>query len=225
VQGFLTLGAMSLIENLFDFVINFDYNCSQRRLHVGMADLILLRSKTRKKLLSFFLSNEQKKYYLRELERLTGISVGNIRRELEPLKADNFFVTERLGNLLFYKLNMQHPLYKEVKKILMTEIGIEADIKNALAKVTGVDLAFIYGSYASKKARSDSDVDLLVIGSPNKEMVSDAISKLEKKYQREINYQIYSKKSYKEKSGSNNSFLSELNSKPKIFLIGDSGDI
>jgi len=190
-----------------------------------MANLMLLRSKTRKKLLSFFLSNEQNKYYLRELERLTGVSVGNIRRELQPLKEDNFFVTERLGNLLFYKLNMQHPLYKEIKKILMTEIGIEADIKHALVKLSNIDVTFIYGSYASKKSRSDSDVDLMIVGSPNKETISDAISKLEKKYQREINYQIYSKKNYQEKLASNSSFLSELNSKPKIFLIGGSSDI
>ena len=192
---------------------------------MGIGNLILARSKARKKLLSFFLSNEKNQYYLRELERLTGISVGNIRRELNTLKADRFFVTEKKGNLLFYKINEQHPLYKEIKKILMTEIGIEAEIRDMFDKIKGVEVAFIYGSYASKKHRTDSDVDILIVGSPNRDLLSEEVSKLEKKYQKEINYQVYSRAGYREKLTSKNSFLIEIKKRPKIFLIGKDDDL
>ncbi len=75
-----------------------------------------------------YFTNEFKEYYLRELEKITGLSVGNIRRELNKLKEDKLFLTRRNGNQLYYQLNQKHPFYKiKAKKLIQA---------NA-AKITG----------------------------------------------------------------------------------------
>ncbi|GEM_PF-2807756 len=92
-------------------------------------------------LLTLYFNNTNKKYYLRELERILGYSAGNIRRELQKLSEDNFFLKEKIGNLIFYKLNGNHPLYAEIKNIINKTAGITEKIKTSLFKVTYIETA------------------------------------------------------------------------------------
>lgn len=191
---------------------------------MSIAGLILNRSISRRSILSLFFENEDKDFYLREISKITGVPPSNIKRELKKLEDDRLFLTHKTGNLLFYRLNKKHPLFKELKKILSQEIGIEFDLKKILKLFKTIEIAFIYGSYASKKNRSDSDIDLMIIGSPNKEKLENQISELEKKYQKEINYQIISPEAFNKKKKENNSFLMEVLKKDKILLGGTKDD-
>jgi len=49
----------------------------------------------------------------------------------------------------------------------------------------------------------------------------EKISRLENKFEREINYHIYSEKEFRERRNEENSFISKILSKPAIFLIGE----
>lgn len=192
---------------------------------MSIANLILNKSQERRKLFSQFFANESREYYLRELERLTGIPVGNIRRELNKYTDDKLFLTKKTGNLLFYRLNTSHPLYKELKKILSTEIGIEFDLRNVLSKIKNIECACIFGSFAKGIARTDSDIDLIIIGNPKRDRLADDVAKIEKQYQREINYQVYKKELFQKKKDSKNSFVLKLLKEPKIMIIGNENEI
>ena len=52
------------------------------------------KSKLRKELLVLYFTNPNKKYYLRELERILNFSVGNIRRESIKLESAGLFLSE-----------------------------------------------------------------------------------------------------------------------------------
>jgi len=80
----------------------------------------LLNSKTREKILRFFFSNMEKRYYLRELERILSLSVGNIRRELKSLEKIHLFKREKIGNQVYYSLDKSSPFFKGVETILST---------------------------------------------------------------------------------------------------------
>jgi len=84
-----------------------------------MGDLFkLTNSKTREKILLFFYTNRDKKYYLRELERILSLSVGNIRRELIFLEKMGLFKREKMGNQVYYFLNQDSPLFEGVESII-----------------------------------------------------------------------------------------------------------
>ena len=182
--------------------------------------LYITKSKLRRDLLTLFFTNPAKKYYLRELERILKFSAGSIRRELLKYQKDNLFITEKLGNLLFYSLNKKHPLYKEIKSIFFKTSGIVARLKDELKSLKKIDAAFIYGSFAQGKEQYSSDIDIMIIGNPNTSEVVDRLRKLEDKFGREINFVIYTKKEFQAKK-SDIEFIKDILKKSKIFLLGD----
>ena len=136
--------------------------------------LKLTKSKTREKILQLFFLDTTKRYYLRELERILNISVGNSRRELLSLEKTGLFKREKAGNQVYYSVNKETPIFEEFSRIVFKTIGVGGVIKNALRKIKGIKLAFIFGSYAKRKEDSLSDIDLMVIGKPSEdELISD----------------------------------------------------
>jgi len=179
------------------------------------------KSKLREDLLALYFTNPDKKYYLRELERILNFSVGNIRRELIKLESTGLFLSESKGNLLYYYLNQSYPLFKELKSIIFKTSGVPRMLHNVLEKFDDIDQAFIYGSFAKREEREDSDIDLLIIGKIDEDKLIEEVGKLERKLQREINYAIYEKEDFKKKKEEGNSFILDISKEKKIFLIGD----
>lgn len=190
-----------------------------------LESLYISKSKIRQGLLTLFFTNPSQKYYLRELQRLLGYSAGSIRRELLKFQEDNLFNTNKVGNLLFYAINTDHPLFKELKSIVSKTIGVEGGLKKTLSLINGIKVAFIYGSFASRKEKSASDIDLMVIGDPNTSNLNEKIAELEKRLKREINPTIYSLQEYRTKKRAKSGFIADLLKNPKIMLVGRENDL
>lgn len=185
----------------------------------------LTKSRTREKILRLFFSDVEKKYYLRELERILDLPVGNIRRELLRLEKSGLFKKDKRGNLIYYSVNKLSPIYKEVKSIISKTIGVEGLMKNDLKRIKDIKIAFIFGSYAKQEEDSFSDIDLMIIGNPDEDALIVKVSKIEKKVNREINYHIFSISDWKEKIKENNPFIKNILIQAKIFLIGNQDDL
>ena len=185
----------------------------------------LTKSKTREKIIRLFFSDIEKEYYLRELERILDIPVGNIRRELLNLEKSGLFKRSKKGNLVYYSVNKSSPIFEEFRKIVFKTIGAEGLIRKALAKVENIKIAFIFGSYAKEEEDYFSDIDLMIIGNPNENELVAKISRIEKKIGREINYYIFSHLDWDKKIKEKNSFIENISAQPKIFLIGDQNDL
>lgn len=196
------------------------------RLEFTMLEtLYITKSKIRQDLLTLFFTNPTQKYYLRELERILGYSAGNIRRELLRFQKDNLFNTQKTGNLLFYSLNIKHPLFEELKSIVSKTVGVEGSLRKILLSTEKVKVSFIYGSFASKRPKATSDIDLMIIGSPNVSTLNEKIAGLEKKLKREINITIYSWEEYKSKKKASSGFILDLLKNPRIMLTGKENDL
>lgn len=187
--------------------------------------LYISRSKIRQELLALFFTNPQKRYYLRELERILGRSAGSIRRELLKFQKDSLFNTDKVGNLLYYSLNTSHPLFKELKAIVSKTVGVEASLRKELSAVPNIEIAFVYGSFAANKEKSASDIDLMVIGDPKSSLLNEKLSALERRLRREINPTVYSTREYKAKKRARSGFITDLLKNPKIMILGKADDL
>jgi len=181
----------------------------------------ITKSKLREELLALYFTNPDKKYYLRELERILKFSVGNIRRELIKLESAGLFLSENKGNLLYYYLNQSYPLFEELKSIIFKTSGVPKMLHDTLEKFKDIDWAFIYGSFAKGEERENSDIDFLIIGKVDEDKLIEEIGILERKLQREVNYAIYEKEDFNKKKKEDNSFILNILKEKKIFLIGD----
>ncbi len=183
-----------------------------------MEILKITKSKTRERILRLFFSDPNKRYYLRQLERILGLSVGNIRRELLSLEKSGLFKKEVTGNQTYYFLNKNGAFFNEYKNIIFKTIGVAGALKKEFEKVKGIKRVFIFGSFAKNREDSASDVDLMIIGTVDEDILISKVSKLESAFGREINYHLFDEKEWNKKS-KKESFLKSVAESPKIEII------
>jgi len=189
-----------------------------------LSAISILKSKTRASIFKTFFGDTEKEYYLRQLEELTGYSVGNIRREMLRLESDGIFETRNIGNTKLYRLNKDYPLYNEIKNIVRKTVGIESSLKEALGRFKKIEFAFIYGSYAQAREHSLSDVDVIVVGSISPKEIKSALFEYQAKEGREINSIVYTNNEFLRKLKEKNHFISAITKAKKIFIKGDSDE-
>jgi len=170
---------------------------------------ILFKSRIRQKILVRFFADESNKFYINEMARIVGTTQGTCRRELNKLVDMGLLITSKQGNLHYYHVNKENPLYAEFKTIIQKTIGIEAILGNALQVVEGIAYAFIFGSYAKKEFKPGSDIDIVVIGAVKEAFLMKTLKDIEKTIGREVNYHIYTEREFKEKLKTN-SFIQNI---------------
>ncbi len=179
---------------------------------------ILGRSKIRQKIILLFVYNKEKEFYLSEIARRVKTSAGTAQRELNKLRNMDLVTFWKKGNLCLYKLNPSFPLLEEIEAIVRKTLGIEVELRKALAGIEGIRWAFTFGSHAKGTMRADSDIDLFVIGSMNEDDVYHALRIVEETVGREINYHLSRETEFAEKS-KEGSFYKEIAAGP-LMLIG-----
>lgn len=184
---------------------------------------LLSKSVIRRKIIVLFVYNREKEFFLSEIARQVKTSAGTAQRELNRLKAMDLVTFKKKGNLSLYQLNGQFPLLNEIEAIIRKTIGIESELRRELRKISGLSLAFIFGSYAKGGMRSGSDIDLFLIGRPDEDEVYRSISAAEDLIKREINYHIMSEKEFSQKSR-RGSFVKNATAEP-LMLLGTEDDL
>lgn len=182
--------------------------------------LEMTKSRLRQKLLGYFFTNLEANLYLREISSLLKEDAGNLSKELANLEKKGIFVSQKRGNQKYFSLNKEYPLYREFKSVISKTIGVEGSLKEMVKQIDGIDVAFIYGSFAQKKENPSSDIDLFIIGSPDEDELMEKVESLEKKLQREINYNIYPRKEFKDRKKKKDSFILNILKGQKIILKG-----
>jgi len=182
-------------------------------------------SPLREKIFAYFLTNPHSKLYVREAARILDVDPGNLAKEMIALENEKIFFSEKRGSLKIYSLNTNHPLFPELKRIAEKTFGAENQLRESLKGIKNIKIAFIFGSFASKKQDEWSDIDLFFVGNPNEDDLIKKISGLESRLGREINYNIFSLDDLRKKLKRGEVFLKEIIKKPKIFLIGNKNDL
>lgn len=122
----------------------------------------LITSQTRIRLLLKFFLNPKTRGYLRQLAKEFGESTNSIRVELNKLTDAQMLSSATEGRNKIYNANISHPLYEDIRNIVLKSTGIDRVISDIIKKLGSLDLAFIRGDYAVGK---DSGlIDLVLVG-------------------------------------------------------------
>jgi len=164
-----------------------------------MLDL-LTKSKIRKKIILLFVYNQRREFYLSEIARLVKTSAGTAQRELNKLLHMDLLSFQKKGNLNIYSLNVRHPLLEEIESITRKTFGIEVELQAELNKIRHISYAFLFGTYVKGGFKSDSDIDLYIIGNVDEDQLFDATQRVEEIVGREINYHISGIREFKDQA-------------------------
>lgn len=150
---------------------------------------ILITSKTRIKLLLKFFLNEQNKAYLRNLEAEFGESSNGIRVELNKFEQAGLLETKSEGNKKIFQANTAHPMFSDIRNILMKYTGLDKIIEEVIIKLGNVEAVYLVGELA--KGIDSPIIDLLFVGHINKNYLLGLTEKAEKLIHKKVRFVIF----------------------------------
>ena len=156
-----------------------------------------------------------------DLAERADLAYPTAHREVGRLLDAGILVERQVGRTRLVRGNSDSPLVAPLREILAVVTGPVALLGDELGRVEGVELAFLYGSFAARllgvEGPSPHDVDLMVIGTPDVDAVYDACTRVEAVVHRPVNPTILSASEFAVDSG----FLESVRSGPVVALVGE----
>lgn len=101
-------------------------------------------------------------------------------------------------------------------------VGVVEPLRDALVPFASrIRAVFIHGSMAEERERSESDVDLIIIGDVKGPDLTAALRPLHERLGRPVNFTRYTAREFQAKVADGNHFLTSVLNKRRVFLIGD----
>jgi predicted nucleotidyltransferase len=186
----------------------------------------LFSSQARVAILRLFLLNSGDRFYVREVAARTDQPRRSVQRELPKLVAIGLLTHTVDGNRKYYQVNRDCPIFPELKSIFLKTVGLGDALREYLVEAEdGIQVAFIYGSYARGEESTTSDLDLFVIGSISARELSGVLAQAQRDLGREINPMTMSVEELQGKMEAKNHFVLSILDEPKVFLVGDERDL
>lgn len=182
----------------------------------------LFASASLARLLGVFMREPQRRFYQRELQRLTGTPLRQLQRDLSRLEQSGLVSKTPSGNRSYYQAVEAHPAFSDLRRVLVKTVGLGDAVRAAIEPLgDSIAAAFIYGSFAVGDDSAESDVDLLVIGDVSRRTLAGALAGVARDLEREVNPVILSPRELSRRLGSGEHFVTATLAGPRIWIIGD----
>lgn len=157
--------------------------------------LPILRSQQQAELLARLLSHPHDATSLTDLASDLDMPVSSVHREVKRAEVAGLVTSHKVGNTRLVQANTDSPYCAGLADVLVKAFGPPHIIESAIAEVRGIDSAYIYGSWAAhftgvEADRPVGDIDLLVLGSPDRNELYAALPTAEDRLGRPIQVTI-----------------------------------
>lgn len=163
--------------------------------------LPLFRSEGQARLLThIFLSYGRSDAPLAEIARALELDPGGVAREATRLEHAGLITSTRVGRQRHVSANTDSPYYEPLRELLARAYGPPKLIGRVLARFDEIEKALIYGSWAARY-RNDpgpppNDIDVLVVGSPDRRALARAARGLSEELGLEVDPHVVSAADY-----------------------------
>jgi predicted nucleotidyltransferase len=149
---------------------------------------------------------------------------GTMAREVRRMEAAGVVRSRMVGRTKLVRANHEAPFYRALRDLVVTVLGPAEVLGEELAGLNGVSAAAIFGSWAARvvgeAGPSAVDIDLLVIGRPDRDELHDAVGRARTRLGRDINTVVLAASRW---DAGDDPFLTELRSRPMVALSGVPG--
>ncbi len=192
---------------------------------MSVSAIEVLFPKVRAELLRVLFDEKSGEFHLRELARLCHLAVGTVQKEVGKLCGVELLVARRDGNRLYYRANVEHPLFPELRGIVRKTTGLRSQLEAALADFSGIEMAFVFGSQAAGTAGARSDVDVLVVGNIGLRALAPRLRPVGVALDREINPHVLAAETFAAKARRGDAFVKNVLAAPKLWIIGSDDEL
>ena len=181
--------------------------------------LPLLRSRLQADLLTLVLLNPDREWKLVDLARLIGASASTAGREVTRAEQAGVVTARWVGNTRLVRA-ADSPLTEPLSELLLRSFGPRQVLAEELGPVAGIAQAYIFGSWAARyrgtPGRPPADVDVLVIGSPDRDELDDATQDASARLAREVSVTIRTSQWW---DSGTDGFHTEVTSRPLVQIL------
>lgn len=180
----------------------------------------LFRSPQQLKVLAQIFIHAGRSFSIPDLVRDTGVSQPTVWREIQRLEDAELVSVRSVGRNKIIEANQNSPYFPELHGLANKLLGPKVILEEALAEVTGIDEAFIFGSWAKRYqgeiGAPPNDIDVLVVGDANPDTVEEALGKAQGPLHAEINAVVVSRDEWDQ---ADSGFLQQLKSEELVPIV------
>lgn len=181
--------------------------------------LPIFRSQLQGDLLAAVLLSDQERS-VSELAGTLGAPIPTVAREVSRLEEAGFFTSRRVGTARLVRANRTSPLVPPLTELVLRAFGPATVLAHELGEVEGIDSVAIFGSWAARyhgeTGPPPGDIDVLVIGSPDRDDVYDAAVRAERRLGREVNMVVASAEQWRT---SDDPFFAQIRARPRVPVL------
>lgn len=181
--------------------------------------LPIFRSRLQGELLAATLLEPERTGSLTDLARRLGADVATVQREVNRLEQAGILTTHRVGNTRLVSADTTSAVYEPLAALVLHAFGPAQVIAQELAPIEGAHEVYIFGSWAARyhgiKGPPPADVDVLIIGDPDRDDVYEAALRAERRLTRDVNTTIRSKKAWE---ANREGFVKHVRSSPILVV-------
>jgi len=157
--------------------------------------LPILRSQQQGEILALVLGDPDLELSITQIAGQTATPYPSVHREIDRAEEAGLVLTRKIGNTRLVRANTDSPYYNGLAEVITRAFGVPAVLAEALAPVAGIASAYVYGSWAARHAgqpgqRPVGDIDVLVLGSPDRDQLYEALSAAEQRLGRPVDSTI-----------------------------------
>jgi len=182
--------------------------------------LPILRSQQQGEILALLLGDPGLELSLTEIAVRTGVPHPSVYREIQRAEQAGLVTTRKVGNTRLVRANTDSPYYAGLADVLTRAFGVPAVLVETLRDVQGISAAYLYGSWAARHEgqaglRPVGDIDVLVLGEPDRDQLYAALSAAEQRLGRPVQATIRDRAWLEAGSGA---FHDTITSRPLLTL-------
>ncbi len=186
----------------------------------------VLFPKTRRAVLATTLMHPERWWFLADLARHIGVPPSSLQREMDALVGVGILLRRQEGKQVYFKPDLNCPILPELQGIMTKTLGLVDVLQNTLTPFKkSIKTAFVYGSIARSEELSESDVDLMIVGTVSLADLSPAIQKAEERLARQVNPTLFSPEEFAKKVKQGHHFLKTVLGNDKLFILGSENEL
>jgi predicted nucleotidyltransferase len=185
----------------------------------------IFRSRHQAELLTWLLLHPDREYTATELAARLGVPLTTLHREVQRLVAADLLQARTVGRARLLKANPNHRATPPLTHLLEVTFGPRTVVEDEFASVAGVEEVMIFGSWAARyygaPGRVPADLDVLVIGGPDRGDVYDAADRVQERLGVAVNPVIRSRRQW---DAAADALVQEVKASPTLVVISRDED-
>lgn len=178
----------------------------------------IFRSPLQARLLLRVLTDDEPRT-ITDLARVLDAPEATVHREVRRLMDADLVTGTRVGRSVVVRPADENPATAPLRQLLVVTYGPAPFLERALSGVDGITEAYVYGSWAARwhgeVGPAPGDVDVLVVGTPDREAVYDALDGVDSALGREVNVTFVSPQRW---ASGEETFLAAIRDRPLVRL-------